>query len=352
MSAFKSFKAKWLFQSARVGFLEDIAEVLIADVGGLQDKLLFLASRNAGKPVEAVYRSVYSVINSGGNISMALKPYFPAKEHAMLSAYDAGAANDVERGQGFLAVSKILGPIQQLKSSGLKLLGKAIFSGALVLSMWLGVAGGFAKDMTQLAPRSTWNPFSTAIISSGEWLANHYISTGIALSLLLGLLIWSFPNWTGERRSWADRKVPGFQIYREYRSSLTLIALASFIKSRQGFNASFKQVSESANAWEIWYLEKMRDNSTRLAGSSMLDVGFFDDRIINRLVMRDDVMPLEDSLEEVGLGQARIVVESMLKRLDASGKVADAVTKGFAGAIVVAVLLINLSAMSNLQKLH
>jgi hypothetical protein len=349
---YSAYKARRSFKNSRVSFLEDVSEILTSGTGGLQEKLLSLANRNSGKAIERVYRHVYSVINQGGDISAALKPYFPVKEYSMIAAYDAGAENDADRGKGLLAVSQILGPIQELKTSGFKLLARTIFAAALVLLMWVGVAGGFAKDMSQLAPRATWNPFSTVVIGSGEWLAGHYITSSIFVCLILFALIWAFPNWRGERRAWADRHLPGFGIYREFRSALTLISLASYIKSRQGLGASFKQVSETANSWEIWYLEKMRENSTRLAGSAMLDVGFFDARIIDRLVMRDEVMPLEQSLEQVGLEQAQKVVDSMRMRLELAGKVADGTAKAFAGAVVIAVLLINLSAMSNLSGLR
>lgn len=347
-----AYNARRAFRKSRVSFLEDISEILTSGVGGLQDKLLSLAERNRGSTLELVYRNVYSVINQGGDISTALKPYFSSKEYSMIAAYDAGAATDAERGRGFLAVSRILGPVQDLTQAGIKLLLRSVVAAVLVLVMWLGVAGGFAKDMTQLAPRDSWNPFSTAVIGSGEWLATHAMASTLLVGFVVAALVWAFPNWRGERRAWADRHVPGFVVYREFRSALTLIALSSFIKSRQGLSASFTQVAASANPWEIWYLEKMRDNSTRLAGSAMLDVGFFDARIIDRLIMRDEAMPLEMSLEQVGLEQAGKVVEAMRARLELAGKAADGMAKGCAGSVVIAVLLINLSAMGNLSGLR
>lgn len=352
MSSFAEWRANRSFRHARVAFLEDISEVLLSGGGGLQAKLLALAERNAGKNAERIFRHVYSVINQGGDISFALQPYFPRKEYSMIAAYDAGASNDLERGRGFLAVSKILGPLQELKAAGIRLIVKSVISLLLILVLWIGAAGGFAKEMTQLAPRNTWNMLSVLVIGSGEWLAAHAVTTTLTLGICLGLVIWALPNWRGESRAWADKRVPGLAIYKEFRSTLTLIALASFIKSRQGLIASFKQVSESANRWEIWYLEQMRDKSTRLAGSAMLDVGFFDDRIIDRLVMRDEVMPLEESLEHVGLEQAQKVVDSMRMRLESTGKIADGLAIGFAGLVVIAVLLINLSAMGNLLNLR
>ncbi len=348
----KEFKRRQAFKASRIAFLEDISEILTSDTGGLQGKLLMLAERNAGKTVERVYREIYEVINQGGDISTALRPFFSAKDFAMIAAYDAGASNDAERGAGFLAVSKILGPVQELVASGRKLLLKICFNFSLVLVLWLGMAGGFAKEMAQIAPRNTWNPLSTVVVSSGEWLTAHWMSSFILFGSLIGLLLWAFPNWTGRRRRWWDHHVPGFVIYREFRSSLTLIALASFIKGRQGLGASFTQVAAFANPWEIWYLERMRRNSTKLAGSALLDVGFFDDRTIDRLVMRDEVMPLETSLEQVGLESAHKVVASMRARLDAASKFSSDAAMACGGIVVIAVLLINLSGMGNMSNLR
>lgn len=348
----KEFRTKQAFNASRIAFLEDMSEILTSGAGGLQGKLLMLAERNAGKRVERVYRQIYDVINQGGDISTALRPFFSAKDYAMIAAYDAGAAGDVELGAGLLAVSKILGPVQDLITAGKKLLLKIVFNFMLILVLWLGMAGGFAKDMAQIAPRKTWNPFSSAVINSGEWLTAHWMTASVVFFTMLAWLIWAFPNWRGDRRNWVDHHIPGFIIYREFRSSLTLIALASFIKSRQGLSAAFKQVAAFGNPWEIWYLEQMRQNSTRLSGSALLDVGFFDDRIIDRLIMRDEVMPLEASLEQVGLESAHKVVTSMRERLDAASKFAGDASIAGAGLVVIAVLLINLSAMGNMSTIH
>lgn len=352
MSAFADWRSRLSFKSSRIGFLEDLAEILMSGGGGLQDKLIKLAVRNAGKPVERVYRHLHQVINNGGDISIALKPYFAPNEFSMIAAYDAGSANDMELGKGLLAVSKILGPIQDLKREGVRLIIKTAFSLSMVLVMWLGIAGSFAKDMEQLAPRKNWFALSSIVIGSGEWLVQHWFIGAVLFGSLIALALWSLPNWTGRGRAWADQHLPGFTVYREFRSSLTLIALASFMKSKQGLGLSFKKVSESANPWEMWYLDMMRDNTTRLAGSAMLDVNFFEDRIMSRLVMRDDVVPLEVSLEQVGLDQAHVVVDAMRRRLEAAGAAASSAGIGFAGTVVIAVLLIMASAMTSLQGLR
>lgn len=345
-------RARMAFNQARISFLEDLAEVLLSGYGGLQTKLMALAERNKGRPIERAYRGVHDQINRGQSISAALRPYYSAKEHALISAYDAGAESDKERGAGLLDVASVIRPLAELRQAGVKLIAKTGLSVCLIIFMWVFVAGGFAKDMEQLAPRSKWNPISVGVIGSGEWLATHPALTTIVFGGVIGGLLWLVPNWRGRQRMWLDQHAPFFKTYREYRSSLTLISLAAFIKSKNGLSWSFKRVGESSNNWELWYLEAMLSRSTKATGAAMLDVGYFDERTIDRLTLRDEVMPLELALEQVGLQQAGAVVAAMKARLESAASAADVLTKALGGLVVISVLLINLSVMSSLSNMR
>jgi type II secretory pathway component PulF len=352
MSWIQEQQSRMAFNELRISFLQDLAEVLLSGYGGLQTKLIALAERNKGRPIERAYRDVHDQINRGQSISTALKPYYSAKEHSLIAAYDAGAVSDKERGAGLLDVAAVIKPLAELRQAGVKLIARTSVSVCLIIFMWVGVAGGFAKDMEQLAPRSKWNPVSVGVIGSGEWLASHPSFTTIVFGGVIAGLMWLIPNWRGHRRMWFDHHAPLFKVYREYRSALTLISLAAFIKSKNGLSWAFKRVGESSNSWELWYLEAMLSRSTKTTGATMLDVGYFDERTIDRLTLRDEVMPLELALEQVGLQQAGAVVAAMKVRLESAASAADVLTKALGGLVVISVLLINLSVMSSLSSMR
>jgi len=353
MNGLSEWLARWrmkrAFKASRIAFLQDLGEVLTAGGGKLQSKLERLADRNAGKPLGQAYKQIHRVLVSGGTISRALEPFFAMKEHQMIDAYDSGAKDDVERGQGFLMVSKIIQPLEDIRGKAAMLLIRTSISLAIIVAMWVGVGGGIARDLEQLTPRTKWPTVSRWVVGSGEWTYAHwYVVSPIALGLICWL-IWSFPNWTGSARRWADQKVPGFVVFREYRSTISLISLAAYLRSRKGLAYSFKKLGSNSTAWELAYLSEIAGRSARLGGTAMLDVGFFSERMIDRLSLREDSMSLEQSLEVIGLQQADSVIESLKERLQISSTVIDSLTKVGAAVVFVSILLIILTTTQSLQ---
>jgi len=344
-----NWRIKQAFKAARVTFLEDLGEVLMSGGGKLQAKLERLARRNDGKPLGQAYTQIHRVLVNGGTLSKAVQPFFSQKEHQLIDAYDAGAKDDVERGEGFLVVAKIIQPLEDIRSKAIGVLVKTGVSLVILIAMWVGVAGGIARDMGQLLPRTKWPAVSQAVVGSGEWLGQHWYVAAPLAAALIALVVWSLSNWVGGGRRWADQKMPGFVIFREYRSTVTLVALAAYLRSKKGLAYSFKKLGANSNKWELEYLDEMSRRSARLGGSAMLDVGFFSERMIDRVSLREDAMSLEQTLEVIGLQQAAKVIESLKIRLQVSSDAIETLTKVAGALVFVAIVLIIFTATKSLQ---
>lgn len=347
---FNEWLAQRAFHSSRIAFLEDMGEVLVASQSGMQQRLLALADRNRGKSIEIVYRAIYQKLNRGLSLGEAVRPYFSRKEYQLIGSYDQG--DDAQRGQGFLTAAKILEPLDLVAKGAIRLMISAAVSAAIVISMWVGVAGSFAKDMEQVQPRKNWPAVSKAVIGSGEFLAQNAILTSGFLVILVGLLIWAFPNWKGRARQWTDKHMPGFLIYKEYRSVLSLVALSSFMSAKSGLAWSFDKLAEQSNTWEREYIYEMRRRSTSQSGVGMLDVGYFSDRLIDRMTLREGSGTLEETLSYVALANASKLADNLKARLDLAVKAVNNSAMLAAGVVVIAVMMINLSTMQGLSNAH
>lgn len=350
-SRITAWRAKQAFRKNRITFLEDMGEVLMVGQSGLQLRLLALADRNRGKRIELAFREIYKKLNRGLSLAEAMRPYYNKKEFQLISSYDAGAIDDEQLGKGFLTAAHILEPLDEMGRGAMKLMLSTIISICIVGVMWLGIAGGFAHDMEQIQPRKKWPLISKVVIGSGEFLSQNAVLTVGFVVLVLGALIWAFPNWKGPARRWADQRVPGFVIYREYRSVLSLVALASFMSAKSGLAWSFNRLAEQANPWECDYIDDMRRRSTIQSGVEMLDVGYFSDRIIDRMTLREGSGSLEDSLAHVAVRNADKLSASLKVRLDMAGKISGDVAKMAAGIVVVAVVMINVSTLETMSRI-
>ncbi len=341
-----AWRSKRAFAQQRLSFLEDMGEVLVAGQSGIQQRLKSLATRNQGKRIEHAYYAIYQELNKGKTLGESLRPFFNDKEFQLIRSYDHG--DDIQRGKGFLTVVAILGPMDELAQGAIRLLLSMAISAALVLAMWIGIAGGFAHDMEQIQPRKSWPWISTAVIGSGEFLSNHPFPVSLGCIGLLALLIWALPNWTGAGRRWCDRHFPGFGIYKEYRSVLTLVALSSLLSARSGLQWSFDRLAEQSNRWESRYIYEMRSLSASQSGVGMLDVGYFSDRLIDRIMMREGSGTLEDTLNYVAVKNAGKLALALKMRLELASKAANTTAMLAGGIVMIAVLLINLSAMQKM----
>jgi type II secretory pathway component PulF len=336
----------------RMNLLSDIARVLQTDKPDLPAAMRRVADRNAGKAIEQAYRQILSSVKQGkeNGLSEALRPYFPEREFLLVKAFDVGAKGDRERGEGFATTVKILRPLAQLRAGFLKLLLSFVVSMAMVGVLWLGFAPSFANILVDLVPREKWFLISKIVTGSADVVLGYWM---IGLPLFVGTvawLVWAMPNWRGATRRWCDRKLPGFVIYREYHSIMTLVGLACFIKANIGFDWAFQQVRRLGTRWESDYIEAIRARSKQYGASKMLDVGYFPDEVIDRIALREGSDSFEASLSSVALQNIDELTAAMTVKLDAARAFIADITKVFGGVVVIAIVLLILAAVQLLTS--
>jgi type II secretory pathway component PulF len=332
----------------RLNVLADLSRIYQADNPNVQSALRRVADRNVGKPIEHAYRQIINSLKSGmeNGVSAALRPYFPEREFLLVKAFDMGAKDDKERGEGLAIAASIMRPLDALRTGFLKLAGATLMSILLVLVLWLGFAPFFAELMGDLVPRDKWFFITKAVVRSAEIVRSWWM---IGVPILIGFVvwvIWALPNWRGSTRRWMDQRVPGFFIYREYSSILTLVALASFLRANQGFDWAFKQLLRLGTRWESDYIDAVKKRSTQYGASKMLDVGYFPDEVIDRIALREGTDSLEQNLANVALQNVTELTGAMTERLNVARGLSGDITKALGGLIVVAIMLLMVATMT------
>jgi len=331
----------------RLNLLADVARVLQSEKPNLQEALRRVADRNVGRSIELSYRNILRNISSGkdNGMSSALQPYFPDREFLLIKAFDLGAKTDLERGQGFATAVSIMRPLAQLRRGFTNLMISFVFSLILVCILWLVFAPGIGSLFGDLLPRNRWYTLSRWVVDSGTFMAKWWTFLLPAVIGIILLIAWALPNWRGTTRRWFDKNVPGFKVYREYCSILSLIGLACFMKANSGLDWAFKQVLRLGTPWESDYVEAMRSRSKQYGASKMLDVGFFPDEIIDRVALREGTDSLETSLNSVALQNINELTESMQEKLATARVAISDFTKVLGGTIVIAIVLLIIASL-------
>jgi type II secretory pathway component PulF len=334
----------------RLNLLADISRVLQTEKADLYASLRRVSDRNAGKPIEQAYKDILGSLKQGkaNGISEALRPYFPEREFLLVKAFDMGAKGDVERGQGFATAVKIMRPLDELRKGFTKLLLTFIASMVVVIVLWLGIAPAFGVMITEMIARDKWFTVSSIVIESGEWMLQYWWLVIPTFAGFIAMVVWAMPNWRGATRRKFDQFMPGFVIYREYSSVLTLVALACLIRANQGLDWAFNQIRRLGSTWQSDYIEAMKTRSKQYSASKMLDVGYFPNELIDRIALREGSDNLQDNLSSVALQNIDELTESMTKKLNAARKVVVDVSKALGGLVAIAIMLLILAAMQSL----
>lgn len=353
MNRWTTWRAKREMTGQRLALLDDLAVVLMSEKPDVEAALRRVADRNAGKPIELAYRQVIASIKSGrfNGLADTIEPFFPPGEYLLLKAFDTGAKTDYERGQGYSTAASILSPLKELRSGFSRLMGSLAFTIGLLLFLWLFMVPEFVAVLGLLVERSQWPMVSTITFESAMWVRRHWIWVSLLFVAALGALIWAFPNWRGAARRSVDRKIPGFVIFREYRSVTALVGLACFVKAGQGLDWALRQLLLLSTRWEQDYIEAIHKRSTKYSAGKMLDVGYFPDTVVDRVSMLEGSASLEESLNRIGLGGIHQLTKQMHQRLETSKLVLSDVSKLIGGFLVVSILQLLIAAQGAISAI-
>ena len=337
-------------RKVRLKLLRDLAQVLMTEQADVTSVLRRVAKRNEGKAIGLAYLDMIDTLKQGkkNGYAEALKPFFPDREFVLIKAFDVGAKNDKDRAQGFITAADILQPLAKLRQGFVKVVLSFSLSMTIVGLLWLVMAPSFGEMFQELLPRDKWFALSKGVIESAEFVLQYW---WIGLPILIGLLvwlIWAFPNWTGGARRWVDQHIPGFVLYREYRSVIALVGMACFVKANLGLDYAFKQLRLLSTNWDGSYLDSIQQRSKKYSAGEMMDVGYFPDQIVDRIAMREGADTLENNLSAIALDNIKELTYEMNEKLTLAQKTAADVAKLLGGVIVISIALLIFSAIQSL----
>jgi type II secretory pathway component PulF len=134
-----------------------------------------------------------------------------------------------------------------------------------------------------LSPLERWPPVSRALHLLATLVHDHGI--GIATGLIVGLVmaLWTLPRWMGRGRAFCDRYLPPWTVYREYQSSVLLIAIAAMTAASQSLEDAVGDMQGAASPWMRRHLQRIRIGLREgWEPPRALDTGLFDKELIGR----------------------------------------------------------------------
>ena len=247
------------FRSVREDFYRDISAFLQdgTDFHEAISSLLAIYTddgKNMGHALVPALRFWSRPENTMRSLPDLLRGWAPSNEVMMIQAGEMAGAD----GSG-ASLSRMLDKTvaqiaieQEMKSLFVgpivKASGGLLISVAYIVYLALSVVPGilpYLKDLQALGVTAQ------SLVALQKALINPEVYTGLipAAGILLWF-VWSFDNWTGPWRRWADRKIEFYTIYKDTRGAIFLKALAPLLGVGKSHPEALLILANEGNPYE------------------------------------------------------------------------------------------------------
>lgn len=240
-------------------------------------------------------------IEEHGDVAKAFAGTLPAKEVAVIGMLQRIGGNALVSGMRDLSGLVRL----QIKINGILLSTMAMGYFGLIVSLATMFAVAhftvptLVSSFNQVDPLM-YGPATRRLFGFAAWLETWLIPILIIVAAATVVMKWVLPRWTGRVRNWADRHLPGLNLYRDTQAISFLVSLAAILQPRSGLNHSMTEalllMHEHSSPWLRAHIAQM---SLRLsdaqAGASVFKTGLLD---------KQSYWYLEDVVDALGMDAA------------------------------------------------
>jgi hypothetical protein len=251
------------FQKKRSEFYDDLSSLLKSTDRKLIDIFAVDSERHAGTPRGVITGVWVQRLNeNGADLADAWFGTLPDDEVAVLSVQQMGGANAIATALNDMArMSKLteLVVAETKKTVGAAVVALAIGLGAV--TVFPIVAVDMLKDSLEM-PASAWGSSGRALASWVDTIKNGAIPTALFMFFLFALVWWSFRNWTGPGRAWADKRIVLYRTLRDLSAVRFLDTMSTLARKRgnvmETLNVALDQMAEQTpSRWAKWRLNQV-----------------------------------------------------------------------------------------------
>lgn len=191
-----------------------------------------------------VLRAWLAKLNNGKPFSVAIEDWVPHSDRIV-----------IEAGEKAGSLSEALENACLIQESSGKIKA-AVFSGIAYPIVLFGAALGFLILFSVMVvpafeaalPRDRWEGLGAQLGFMADFVKNGLVPTLVALGVLIAVIIYSLPRWTGPLRAKVD-SFPGFALYRLVNGSGFLLSLAALTKAGVKVSSVLRTLQRSSTPW-------------------------------------------------------------------------------------------------------
>lgn len=172
--------------------------------------------------------------------------------------------------------------------------------------------------MLDIAPLEKWPPVSKLLHTVATGVTTWGLPALVVLLLVLSVAFWSLARYVGPARSFLDRWIPPYNLYREYQAALFLIALSALMKAGRPFEDAVHSISAIASPWLKRHMVEIADRAgDGRVLSEALNTGLLPADVVDDIEEYCQVGSFDAAIGSIG----EYIVDDAIERLTASAMV-------------------------------
>ncbi len=283
-SALRWARLRWRTRQ-RQEYYDYLADILDATQGRktLKQVLAHDALRYGSRTVRGRLSEHWAYqIEEHGDLALAFSATLPAREVAMIGMMQRMGGGALAG--GFRDLAALLRLDMRIRDILIGTLSMGGFALLVCVATMFAIAWfttpTLLSSFTQVDPL-LYGAATKRLVGFTAWLDTWlWLLLAFMAGTLFGLK-WLLPRWRGKARRMADRRLPGFSLYRDTQAIGFLVSLAAILKPRSGLNHSLTDALAMMHEYSTpWLQAHIADMALRLsdarAGASVFKTGLLD----------------------------------------------------------------------------
>lgn len=330
----------------RTDFMENLAGLIESRINAYDAlREMERIMREEGIETSKILVEILKAMEAGASPAIAIGRWLSPAEALVVT----GAGQGVELSEALRQAVVLLKARQAMAGA---ILGALIYPVILVI-MGVGLLAMFATlaipIYVDLVPAEKWEGIARFYYLMSRFIVSHGIGMGLILTGWIALMIWSLDQWKPSRlRAWLDRRVPPWNLYSLYQSSVLLSTIAAQVS----INIPIYQVISdlergSKSRWLTFYLTRIRKRIAEgVSGIEALIQPIFTPDARIALSLANKMAGSEEVLTRIG-DRAR---EWGIRDAGRIGNAARTMGMVFVGALMIGYIITSYSVVSLLDK--
>jgi hypothetical protein len=314
------------FHKQRAEYYEYLAD-LLSDSAGRRNLINIFESdvqRYAGTPRGVLSQHwLERFQENGARLSDAWAGTLPERDLMILRVAENTGGDALV--QSLRDVARVTSVIDEAAGSFRATVAVGLVGLVIALAMVLAIPFGILpsiKDSFSFVPEELWGAIGTKLLAVGRAVEAVWPLLVFGVVAAVGWTGWALGNLTGPLRSWLDKHVLIFRLYRDFRGALFLAGLSSMVRYRGGsvgalrLTPAIREISDVAEPWLKWHCEQILENIHQ--GGALtpecFDTGVLDRETLFYLLDMAETKGLDGGLQMTGKRTESRVVKVINKR--------------------------------------